>query len=192
MLGRFLSPDTIVPELYNTLDWDRYSYVNNNPVRYTDPSGHMLISDGDQGKCKKVNCGWTPSNDSSENNVIQDPSFDSTLGGNKEKPAEDHKNIQVGKFEPVNPPVEMLIFTGILLAEASIPIEFGILYTEVVILPTVALAPPLGTLLELDIGAVGLAIADVNAAYWIYVARVIREPEVKQDIELLPPWGLGQ
>jgi RHS repeat-associated protein len=29
MLGRFLSPDTIVPTLYNTLDWDRYAYVRN-------------------------------------------------------------------------------------------------------------------------------------------------------------------
>ena len=40
-LGRFLSPDTIVPtSTQGTQAWDRYAFVNNNPVRYTDPRGH--------------------------------------------------------------------------------------------------------------------------------------------------------
>ena len=26
-LGRFLSADTIIPDTYNCLDWDRYSYL---------------------------------------------------------------------------------------------------------------------------------------------------------------------
>ncbi len=39
-LGRFIQPDTIIPDLYNPQDLNRYSYVRNNPVRYTDPSGH--------------------------------------------------------------------------------------------------------------------------------------------------------
>ncbi len=39
-LNRFLSPDGIVPDQYNPLDWDRYSYTRNNPLRFTDPSGH--------------------------------------------------------------------------------------------------------------------------------------------------------
>ena len=42
MLGRFLSADSLVPGPYNPLDWDRYSYVRNNPVNYTDPTGHMV------------------------------------------------------------------------------------------------------------------------------------------------------
>jgi len=41
-LGRFISPDTIIPQPGNPLAWDRYAYVNSNPVRYTDPSGHCL------------------------------------------------------------------------------------------------------------------------------------------------------
>ncbi|MBI5934478.1 MAG: RHS repeat-associated core domain-containing protein [Chloroflexi bacterium] len=41
-LGRFMSPDTIVPtSTQGTQAWDRYAFVNNNPVRYTDPTGHM-------------------------------------------------------------------------------------------------------------------------------------------------------
>ena len=40
-LGRFISPDSIIPQPGSPLAWDRYSYVNSNPVRYTDPSGHF-------------------------------------------------------------------------------------------------------------------------------------------------------
>jgi len=43
-VGRFISPDTIVPTgTQGTQAWDRYAYVNNNPVRYTDPTGHFGI-----------------------------------------------------------------------------------------------------------------------------------------------------
>ena len=38
-LGRFAQADTIVPGGVQGLD--RYAYVNNNPIRYTDPSGHF-------------------------------------------------------------------------------------------------------------------------------------------------------
>jgi RHS repeat-associated protein len=39
-LGRFTQPDSIIPDLYNPQDLNRYSYVRNNPLRYTDPSGY--------------------------------------------------------------------------------------------------------------------------------------------------------
>ena len=42
-LGRWAQPDSIIPNPYDSQSWDRYAYVNNNAVRYTDPSGHMLI-----------------------------------------------------------------------------------------------------------------------------------------------------
>ena len=40
-IGRFISPDTIVPDPSNPQDYDRYAYVRNNPVNYSDPSGHF-------------------------------------------------------------------------------------------------------------------------------------------------------
>ncbi|MBI3942399.1 MAG: hypothetical protein HY326_05245 [Chloroflexi bacterium] len=40
-IGRFISPDPIVPQPGNPQSLNRYSYGLNNPVRYTDPSGHF-------------------------------------------------------------------------------------------------------------------------------------------------------
>jgi RHS repeat-associated protein len=41
--GHFVQADTIVPNVINPLDWDRYSYGRNNPFLYVDPSGHNPI-----------------------------------------------------------------------------------------------------------------------------------------------------
>jgi RHS repeat-associated protein len=49
-LGRFISPDTIVPTgTQGTQAWDRYAFVNNNPVRYNDPTGH--VADDNTNNC---------------------------------------------------------------------------------------------------------------------------------------------
>jgi RHS repeat-associated protein len=52
-LGRFTQPDTIVPtQTQGTQAWDRYAFVNNNPVRYTDPTGHRCVAeDGEDEGC---------------------------------------------------------------------------------------------------------------------------------------------
>ena len=44
-LNHFTQPDSIVPDQYNPQDWNRYSYARNNPMRYTDPSGHAPSCD---------------------------------------------------------------------------------------------------------------------------------------------------
>jgi hypothetical protein len=44
-----VQPDTIVPQASNTQALNRYSYVLNNPMKYTDPTGH-----------------WTPEEDPSD------------------------------------------------------------------------------------------------------------------------------
>ncbi len=41
-LGRFLSADSIVQFPNNSQSYNRYSYVLNNPLSYTDPSGHFI------------------------------------------------------------------------------------------------------------------------------------------------------
>jgi RHS repeat-associated protein len=40
-LGRFAQADSIVPEPGSSMGWDRFVYVNNNPVNANDPSGHF-------------------------------------------------------------------------------------------------------------------------------------------------------
>ncbi len=39
-LGRFIQADTIVPDPFNPQSLNRYTYTNNNPIRYIDPTGH--------------------------------------------------------------------------------------------------------------------------------------------------------
>jgi RHS repeat-associated protein len=39
-LGCFMQADTFVPTAQGTQAWDRFAYVNNNPVRHTDPLGN--------------------------------------------------------------------------------------------------------------------------------------------------------
>ena len=41
-IGRFISPDTIVPQPFNPQSLNRYSYCLNNPLKYIDPTGHEV------------------------------------------------------------------------------------------------------------------------------------------------------
>ncbi len=54
-LGRFVQADTIVPEPGNPQALNRYAYVLNNPLRYTDPSGRRPTSG-----CEYEGCSLRP------------------------------------------------------------------------------------------------------------------------------------
>ena len=41
-IKRFTQPDDIIQNIYNPQSLNRYSYVLNNPLRYTDPTGHCV------------------------------------------------------------------------------------------------------------------------------------------------------
>lgn len=43
-LHRFLQPDNFIQDPYNTQNYNRYGYVFNNPLKYTDPSGEELLT----------------------------------------------------------------------------------------------------------------------------------------------------
>ncbi len=45
-LARFTSADPIVQDPYNPQSWNRYSYVLNNPLKLTDPTGFCSDEDG--------------------------------------------------------------------------------------------------------------------------------------------------
>jgi RHS repeat-associated protein len=63
-LGRFLSPDPLVPFSADLQSYNRYSYVLNNPLRYTDPTGHapsfQSIAVGVLFTAAYVGCAATP------------------------------------------------------------------------------------------------------------------------------------
>ena len=42
--ARFTQPDTIIADIYNPQNLNRYSYVLNNPYKYTDPTGNFWIA----------------------------------------------------------------------------------------------------------------------------------------------------
>lgn len=42
-IGRFISPDSVVPNPFNPQNLNRYTYCNNNPLSYTDPNGHFPL-----------------------------------------------------------------------------------------------------------------------------------------------------
>ncbi|BEH09273.1 RHS repeat-associated core domain-containing protein [Geobacter sulfurreducens subsp. ethanolicus] len=44
-LGRFLTPDTIVPNPEDPQSLNRYAYARNNPILYSDPTGHWFFFD---------------------------------------------------------------------------------------------------------------------------------------------------
>jgi len=47
-IGRFVSADTDVPASQGVQAFDRYAYVNNSPMRFTDPTGHMCSDPDDE------------------------------------------------------------------------------------------------------------------------------------------------
>lgn len=55
-LGRFLSPDLFIQDLQNEESFNRYSYVWNNPLSHTDPSGYFVrgIFNGLQGMMQGI------------------------------------------------------------------------------------------------------------------------------------------
>jgi RHS repeat-associated protein len=48
-LGRWVQPDSLIPDPANSLDFDRYQYVRGNPLKYVDPTGHMQACSTDSG-----------------------------------------------------------------------------------------------------------------------------------------------
>jgi RHS repeat-associated protein len=61
ILGRFLSPDPHVPDPSNAQSYNRYSYVNNNPLTNVDPSGFAECALNVQGPSQQF-CTGTPIN----------------------------------------------------------------------------------------------------------------------------------
>jgi len=79
--NRFIKADDIQPDLVNPQSLDPYAYVDNNPIRYTDLTGHCKEEEKKDGKCPdKVAKNETTKTDSStqSNNKAQPANQDQT------------------------------------------------------------------------------------------------------------------
>ncbi|MCB8953070.1 MAG: RHS repeat-associated core domain-containing protein [Ardenticatenales bacterium] len=74
-VGRFVSADTIVPGPANPQSLNRYAYALNNPVRYTDPSGHitncaLLGAEEDIAGCQETASFWNTTTYRGSNAIV--------------------------------------------------------------------------------------------------------------------------
>jgi RHS repeat-associated protein len=107
MNGRILSADPFIPNPRSTQDYNRYSYVNNNPLRYIDPSG------------------FCPGSTDGNSQVI-----DRAKGGGCPDPTPDPDNVQ--PIEPpdpgaVPPPTVPDIELPATVITGTTPIPFGMI-----------------------------------------------------------------
>jgi hypothetical protein len=58
MTGRFLSADPLVQSPFESQSFNRYSYVFNNPLSFTDPSGFKKFHGRDDGSTSTSNYDW--------------------------------------------------------------------------------------------------------------------------------------
>jgi RHS repeat-associated protein len=80
-IGRFLSPDPYTSQPKSTQGWNRYSYVTNNPLTFTDPTGFDCAVVDDQGNQKVIPCPDGDSNVPGQRTVYnQDGSLNSYQG----------------------------------------------------------------------------------------------------------------
>ncbi len=80
-LGRFLSPDPVIQSPDNPQNYNRYSYVLNNPLKYKDPDGEFFIGTiltfaGDLLKTAFIDGGLDPISSNARQNAWRD--FDPT------------------------------------------------------------------------------------------------------------------
>jgi hypothetical protein len=87
-LGRWTQPDSIIPEsIQGGQAWDRFAYVNNNPILYIDPSGHF-IDDG----CEEEGCtsSWR---DNVDDNYVRQREYNELCQGGHGQYCPDYREI---------------------------------------------------------------------------------------------------
>jgi len=88
-LGRFLQPDTVIPDQTNPQSWNRLSYVRNNPILFNDPTGHVEQCDELCGRDNEPAGLTVPANSSDED----------LDGGLKQKKPKEKNKVVCGQSE---------------------------------------------------------------------------------------------
>ncbi len=85
-LNHFIQPDSIIPDAGNSQSWDRYAYVQNNPINFTDPTGHEKCFSSSANNCY-FGSDWVIGN--SVDDELED--FGITLTGEMDNWTDNHK-----------------------------------------------------------------------------------------------------
>jgi len=103
-------------------------------------------------------------------------------------------NTKVSSYssDTPNPPIGGLVLTGVILTGGVFITEILLTWAEVAMVPVAVAEPIIGVPLEAVLVACSMAILDIEVSYSVYVYRVIQDPNERQKLELLPPWGLGE
>jgi len=74
-LNRWIQADSIVPNYKNPVDFDRYAYARNNPVRYVDPTGHCSGDPSDPNNPDIACWAWISTITGHFSNIFIDPLY---------------------------------------------------------------------------------------------------------------------
>jgi hypothetical protein len=183
--------------------WDRYAYVNNSPINYTDPTGHMFLADGDnndkfsQWKVDQYFAAKAKAEKERTKKVDQDESR-----GPKLPYKDNNGDSSIKTIDSPNPPLSGLIAAGVVLTTGIVISEWLFFNAEVAIAGIMiagTLTGPMAPLAEATLVgfeailmSCSLILIDTEVAYISYIVRVAENPSVKQEFEFLYPWGLSQ
>ncbi len=79
VIAHFIQPDSLISQANAATSFDRYGYSNNNPINYTDPSGHLACGDGENElQCEAIQNHYYKNNSTPEQ-IYR--SFDEAHGG---------------------------------------------------------------------------------------------------------------
>jgi RHS repeat-associated protein len=159
-LGRFISPDTIIPSLTNPQAFNRYSYANNNPISYTDTNGHYWRDNDDNGSAGKDR-----ERDIHERAEVRERERFREKGAEKQRA--NQKNQTNEEFSNTGP-VDSFIFFSITGHAPAAGLESGLELAG--LLGYSEQGPYLGGML---LGGTGLEIGPVDVSHYTGVERTL-------------------
>jgi hypothetical protein len=74
-IGRWISPDTIIPDPANPQSFNRLSYVRNNPLKFVDPSGFCEGTAEDHPASEDACWNWIAEIEATYSNIWIDPAL---------------------------------------------------------------------------------------------------------------------
>jgi RHS repeat-associated protein len=186
-LNRWNQPDSIIPQGQGVQAWDRYAYVNNNPVRFNDPSGHVCSDP----EAPYHRCDGGPNRNyfgNTGNNTQSNTPIDGSLGGN----AEDNSEVQ-DKDVTSKLSLKQRVETTIFMVPFIVTLELVLPPVTTAVSTALALDPEpvtkailLSTDILLNLSEVALSLALVDYTHWVITGNLIHKPEDLVDWQLRP------